>query len=458
MMQFDRIPPQALDAEKTLLGTLLIAPHLVVDLKARLSPMDFYTSQNKEVYAALIEMSDNNTAVDIITVCDTLKRRGTLEEVGGECYIAELSEHISIPENINAYLKIIIDKIIRRVAISDCADIQADSFSEETPISQILKKTELMVAKIEAYCDKADISRKKRGILVTPESLKPQVNSYREKGFENVGVSLSKFWPQLAEHYRPAKGTVAVVTGIPTHGKSEMVDALMVALALLHGWKFGVYSSENRPFEMHLQKLCEKYLKKWFFNCSASEIDSAMDWIHQHFIFLEPDEDNINVNSLLNLGKEAILQYGLDGIVWDPWNELEIQQLPGELYDVCIGRHLSKIRRFAERHNILQIIVAHPKTLIKDPKTKKYPVPRPYDIHGGSPWYGKPHVNLCVYRNEEFNTVEIHVQKIKFKPQGKKGVVVMTYDTVTGWYSEMKSTVETKNDNDNNQTNMWQNQ
>ena len=95
MILYDKVPPNSLQAEKTLLGTLLIAPYLVADLKANLSPMSLYVSQNREIYAAMVEMSDCGTAIDIITLCDSLKRRGTLEDVGGECYLAELSENIA---------------------------------------------------------------------------------------------------------------------------------------------------------------------------------------------------------------------------------------------------------------------------------------------------------------------------------------------------------------------------
>ena len=456
MILYDKIPPNSLQAEKTLLGTLLIAPYLVADLKANLSPMSLYVSQNREIYAAMVEMSDCGTAIDIITLCDSLKRRGTLEDVGGECYLAELSENIAVPENVGEYLKIIADKHIRRDVIAEATEIVAKAFDEEASIDKILRSVEKLGTKISEECDKAEIKRRRRGEIICVNSLTQQIKDYREKGFNNLGVCPGQKWPLLTEHYKPAKGTLNIVTGIPGHGKSEFMDDLMVNIALENDWRWAVFTPENYPWEMYMQKLSEKLLGKRFWEMNLGEVETALEWLNAHFYLIEPDEENITVDSLLNLELEAIQKFNINGALWDPWNEIEVSLKGQENETSYIGRSLGRIRRFARRHSVAQFIVAHPAKMLKDLKTKKYLIPTPYDISGSSNWYNKADNCLCVYRNFDIQVIDIHIQKIKFKVHGKVGCVPMTYDRASGRFNETKP--DNANKPDPNQTNIWQNQ
>lgn len=88
----------------------------------------------------------------------------------------------------------------------------------------------------------------KHGRVFTVNDLRESIDVYRENGLQNYkGVSTG--WPSLDECYKIAKGTLNIITGIPGHGKSEFVDALMVNTATAHDWRWFVYSPENYPFE-----------------------------------------------------------------------------------------------------------------------------------------------------------------------------------------------------------------
>lgn len=455
MKPFDKIPPNSLQAEKTLLGTLLIAPYLLSDLKANLSPVSLYASPNREIYAAMIELSESGTAIDLITLCDALRRRGTLDAVGGEYYIGEIAENVSIPENVGDYIKIIIDKAIRRDVIVKGTEIIQKAFADDCAIDKILQSVEKLGTKIGDDCDKANIKRRRRGEILCVNSLTQQVIEYREQGFKNIGVCPGQKWPLLTEYYKPAKGTLNIITGIPGHGKSEFMDDLMINIALENDWKWAVFTPENYPWEMYMQKLSEKLLGKRFFEMNNGEVESALEWLNTHFYLIEPDEDNITVDSLLNLELEAIQKYNINGALWDPWNEIEVTLKNQENETAYIGRSLGRIRRFARRHSVAQFIVAHPAKMLKDLKTKKYLIPTPYDISGSSNWYNKADNCLCVYRNFDLKVIDIHIQKIKFKVHGKVGCVPMTYELGSGRFNEIKPDNAKE---DPNQTNMWQNQ
>ena len=99
-------------------------------------------------------------------------------------------------------------------------------------------------------------------------------------------------WPSLNQYYTVAPKQFTLVTGIPGMGKSEWLDALMVNLAINHGWRFAVYSPENHPVELHVSKLVEKFVGApsargrpgaWMHGRTE-----ATFWVLERFIFLDP--------------------------------------------------------------------------------------------------------------------------------------------------------------------------
>lgn len=286
--------------------------------------------------------------------------------------------------------------------------------------------------------------------VVRVRDIMERLERFYEKGGE-PGLEL-KDWPEFSQHYKVALGEWTVVTGIPGHGKSEFLDAMLIHLAEEHGWTFGIYSPENDGLEQHISKLLEKISRKPFrgisgygFNgidrMSQDEMLNAAHWLDEHFLFLDiENEDNITLDRILDLTKEMIYQHGLKGLVIDPWNEVEHQR-PAHLTETeYTAQCLSKIKNFVKRNRIHVWVVAHPTKMQKITRGDKeqYPVPRLYDISGSSNWYNKAFNGLSVWRDAATDDpVQVHVQKIKQKKNGKVGYVLFKYDKFTGRYSEV---------------------
>lgn len=247
-------------------------------------------------------------------------------------------------------------------------------------------------------------------------------------------------WGIVDELYTVMPGEWTLVTGIPGHGKSEWIDALNVNLARNHGWSFACFSPENQPVEYHIQKLAEKYIGKPMEpgptpRMSESELDMATTWIRDHFVFLLPENPDIDV--LLDLGRQLVARNGIRGLVIDPWNEVDHVR-PKELSETeYISKCLTKIRKFARANDVHVWVVAHPTKLQKD-LDKKYPVPTPYDVAGSAHWRNKADNCISVWRDLGARTqdVEIHVQKVRKKIVGRVGMATLKYEMVTGRYFE----------------------
>lgn len=240
--------------------------------------------------------------------------------------------------------------------------------------------------------------------------------------------------------FQPGQWTI--VTGIPGHGKSEFLDAIMVNLANNYDWKFAIFSPENQPIELHFQKLAEKYIGKPFFNhnrMSMHDMQTAKDWVGDHFTFILPESDGLSIDNILNLAKITVRRKGITGLIIDPWNELDHSRPPTLSETEHISSVLTKIRRFARENKVHVWLVAHPAKLRKEKNEKgnmAYPVPTPYDISGSAHWRNKADNCITVYRDVINNDglVEIHVQKVRFKHCGKTGAIKLRYDRKTGRY------------------------
>lgn len=256
-----------------------------------------------------------------------------------------------------------------------------------------------------------------------------------------------------------APGQLTVVTGMPNHGKSEVVDQDMCMLAVIHKWKFGVWSPENWPLVLHLCKLIEKLIGKQF-SASAGytnritpeEIQMGLNFIYDHFYFIHPDdndEEDMTLDRLLEYGKMMVKRYGIKGFLIDPWNTIEHQR-PANLSDTeYVSWALGKINKFDRVYSVHTFLVAHP-TKLKKEKRKgsgelEYPVPTLYDISGSAHFRNKAFNGFSVYRDFNKNVTEVHYQKIKFKHQGHVGVWQASYDVRNGRFRSVNEPPDMRN-------------
>lgn len=247
-------------------------------------------------------------------------------------------------------------------------------------------------------------------------------------------------WENMKGVYSVRPGDFTVITGIPGHGKSEWTDALMVNLAKSQGWRFALCSPENQPCELHFKKLAEKWIGHPFFEknndrMTVEELNRAVDELRGHFSFLLPESPTLDC--VLDRARSEVLRNGINGLIIDPWNELEHSR-PGSMTETeYISDSLRKMRQFARQNNIALWVVAHPTKMQRIEKgSPVYEVPTPYDIAGSANWRNKADNCITVYRNND--SVDVHIQKIRVKETGKTGIVRFTYKPATGEYFPVK--------------------
>ena len=241
---------------------------------------------------------------------------------------------------------------------------------------------------------------------------------------------------------------LCIVTGIPGSGKSEFIDEIAERLNMRYGWRFAYFSPENAPLAYHASKLIEKFTGKRFNRQSLTfgEYKQVKEHIEQDFYFIAPT-DNYRVDNILEKAKYLVRRRGIKALVIDPYNRLESEQ--GTRNETqYISELLDKLTNFAQRNDILIILMAHP---TKQPRNKDGVIEAPtlYDISGSANFFNKADFGIVVHRNRTENTVEVHVQKVKFRHLGECGTALFKYNLNNGRYTPYTNGIEPVWDNEN---------
>jgi len=254
---------------------------------------------------------------------------------------------------------------------------------------------------------------------------------------------LSTGWDSLNHLYTVKPGQWTLVTGIPSHGKSSWLDNLLVNLAELHGFRTAYFSPENQPIQEHASRVISKVIglpfdKGYHERMTPDQKNLGKRFVDEHFAWILPDEDDSwSLDHILEIARALVFQKGIQGLVIDPWNELDHSSGESTSETNHISKMLTVIRRFARAHSVHVWVVVHPTKLPKD-VDGKYPVPTPYDCAGSAHWRNKADNSITIYRHvgEDDKPIDVHVQKVRFKEIGKVGKAELWYDKPTGRYME----------------------
>ena len=135
----DRVPPQAIDAEISILGACLTDPETVPVVIDLIKPQEFYRTAHQKIFKVIVELNDDEVPIDIISVSDELKRQKLLEEIGGTYYLTELSENIHSIASIEHHCKLVTNCYLLRSWIVDANNISAMCY-EQKSVDDISKK------------------------------------------------------------------------------------------------------------------------------------------------------------------------------------------------------------------------------------------------------------------------------------------------------------------------------
>jgi len=253
--------------------------------------------------------------------------------------------------------------------------------------------------------------------VTTFNDIEDEITDFVRNGFKpGYQVGLQNFDSIFSTY----TGQFITVTGIPSSGKSDFVDQMVVGYNANYGWKTAFASPENAPTYLHAHKLMRKV---WGDMPHREDIGGAK-WKqiadHCNSNFYHIDMDRYSLEAVLRKGAELVKRKGIKCLVIDPFNK--VRDIDSKLEDVnrYTMEYLSKIEIFAKKFDVLVIVVAHPTKMYKDAQGK-LEEPTMYSIKGGGEWYDASYHGLLVHRDYVLKTVKVKVLKVKFQNLGENG-------------------------------------
>lgn len=431
----DRPMPQSPDAERSVLGAIIINNNAFDRVNGILSKGDFFKDSHRAIYEAMRQMAELRHEIDPLTLKEFLIKHAQLDQAGGVAYISALMDVVPDVANVERYAHIVKAKAeLRRLIVIG-----------NSTMRRALDK--------DADADEIAADATERLQAIRPPDAKNSVMSLHviadrlERLYHDGGVArgASTGWPTIDNHYTVAEGAWTLITGVPGHGKSGFLDQLTLNLARKHDWQVVMFSAENFPPESHVASLIEKHVRMPFnegptARMRPADVVRGLQFIESRFRFINPATEGMSLDRLLSICTALAEEREIKVLTIDPWNELHHDRDPHVSETEYISASLTKVRRWARKHRAHVYLVAHPQKMHKDRDTGKYGVPTPYDVSGSAHWRNKADYCICVYRDitngDEDPNVEIHIQKVRRREMGKLGMVTLRYDKVTSEYSD----------------------
>lgn len=252
--------------------------------------------------------------------------------------------------------------------------------------------------------------------VTTFRDIEDEITDFVRNGFRpgyQVGL------PNFDDIFSTYTKQFITVTGIPSSGKSDFVDQMVIGYNRNYGWKTAFASPENQPTYLHAHKLMRKV---WGGMPTAGDIgtdswNQVAELCNDSFFHI--DMEKYTLESVLKKGAELVKRKGIKCLVIDPFNKVRLQKSTSDVNQYTLD-YLEQIDIFAKKHDVLVIVVAHPTKMYKD-QNGKIEEPTMYNIKGGGEWYDASYHGLLVHRDYENKTVKAKVLKVKFQNLGENG-------------------------------------
>jgi replicative DNA helicase len=235
----EKLPPQSLEAEKSLLGCLMLDKNTIVKVVDFLSPRDFYRKVNREVYSAAMDIFESGEPVDLLSVSTRLKEKGLLEEVGGNAYLTELINSVPTASHAMSYAKIVQRKRVLRDLIEASQDIGVMGYNESEDIDILMDQAEKRIFSIA----QRGLTQNFLPVKASLEEAFERIDnlSKHKAGLRGLATGFSDLDNILAGLQ---KSDLIILAARPSLGKSALALNLASNIAIQEKIPVGIFSLE----------------------------------------------------------------------------------------------------------------------------------------------------------------------------------------------------------------------
>jgi replicative DNA helicase len=252
-MEQDRIPPQNVEAEMSVLGSMLMSSDAVCRCIELLNGESFYREAHRKTFSAMVELFEKDEAIDLITITEQLRRDGSLEAVGGASYLTGLVDGVPTSENVEYYAKIVKEKAVLRDMISVLSKVADECYGNPDDVGLFVDRVEQSIYNLSRDKPGQDFIRLKDIIhdsLETVEALcrKKQLVTGIPTGFDELNEITSGLQPS----------DLIIIAGRPSMGKSSLAVNLAQIAAVREKIPVAFFSLETSREQLVQRMLCSE--------------------------------------------------------------------------------------------------------------------------------------------------------------------------------------------------------
>lgn len=418
-----KLPPHNIDAEISVLGSLMIDPLSIIKITDILSPYDFYHPSHRAIFEAIITLFEKGEPIDMLTVSSHLKKEKKMKESGGTDYLAELVSNVPSAAHVEQYAKIVKETSVRRAIIHASSEINEEAFKPEE-FDKFLDSVEQKIFSISQK------SRPQRFVPIRDELMEAYDRLEKLHRGDGTLRGVPSYFTQLDNILSGFQKSDLIILGArPSFGKTAFALDIVRNMAL-HGKSVGVFSIEMSR-EQIIDRLIASQAKIPLWRLRTGRLQSemefalvqqALDELSKTNLFID-DTPSPTVLQMRSAARRLQIEHGLDFLVVD-----YLQLMQARTGSDSMVQQVTEISRglkaLARELNIPVLALSQ---LSREVDKRDVKIPRLSDLRESGSLEQDADVVMFIYRKdrdridipeEEQNLVDIIVAKHRNGPLG----------------------------------------
>jgi replicative DNA helicase len=266
-----KIPPQNVDAEKSLIGAVLIDEDVLADASEIVTARDFYDKRHVMIYDAMLRLFEHHKPVDLLTLTDELKKKKHLEDIGGTAYLTELTNYVPTAAHAATYAEMVAQTAVRRRLIKVSGEIAELGYDDDFEVQELLEKAEAELFSVSDQNSRQDLASLEQILLASFDRLEElhrnkgairgMKTGYRDMDNMTAGLQPSDLIILAA---RPAMGKTTLVTNLAYNvatlnkqavlffslemSKEQLIDRMLADVSGVDAWNIRTGNLSDEDF------------------------------------------------------------------------------------------------------------------------------------------------------------------------------------------------------------------
>ncbi len=448
----DRLPPQNLEAEQSVLGALLIDKESIVKIADILRAEDFYKDSHSKIYSAILDLYSEREPIDVLSLSSRLAEKKQLENIGGRSFLTSLASSVPTASHVVHYAKIIQKKATLNRLIKAATEIVQMGYNEEDGLQKILDRAESRLFNVSHKYLKSQFS-----------SMKDLLNNafdridelHRDSGkLRGVPTGFSQLDNKLAGLQ---KADLIILAARPSMGKSALALDIARQVAVTQKIPVGVFSLEMSKEQLVDRMLCaQANIDSWKMRTGKlsdkedvggesdfSKIGHAMGELAEAKIFID-DSPTANIMEIRTKARRLQAEHGIGLIVLDYLQLMESSSASDNRVQIVseISRGLKAVAR---EINVPFVALSQ---LSRQVEARPTPIPKLADLRESGSIEQDADVVMFIYRDKYYkkdsprgDEADIFIAKHR---NGPTGVVTLFWDETKATFRNLEKNLEVK--------------